>query len=264
MVGWVLLDLDGVIYRGDSPIEGSREAIESLNCNGFKTRYLTNNATLTEEELGQKLAGMGIKTKPNDILTSGKAASMYLKERKGQLLIYPVGSKALEFELKQQGHRIVDWREAQAVVACLDFDFDYAKLANSSNAIRNGALFVATNRDSVIPVERGLMPGAGAIVSAIEVASGVRAISIGKPETEIASIASRSWGLSEKDAVVVGDRLDTDIALGNRIGAITALVLTGFASSSDAAMAKSSDEMPNYVFRDLKEFSESLIEGKIV
>ncbi len=264
MVGWVLLDLDGVIYRGDSPIEGSREAIESLNRNGFKTRYLTNNATLTGEEFGQKLARMGIRVRADDILTSGKAASMYLKERKGQLLIYPVGSKALEFELRQQGHRIVDWREAQAVVVCLDFNFDYAKLANSSSAIRNGALFVATNRDSVIPVEGGLIPGAGAIISAIEEASGARAMSIGKPETEIFSIGSRIWGLSEKDAIVVGDRLDTDMALGNRIGAITALVLTGFTSSSDVTLAKSSEEVPKYVFKNLRGFSESLIEGKIV
>jgi len=262
MIRWVLLDLDGVVYRGDSPIEGSPEAIELLNRNGFRTRFLTNNATKTEREFAEKLVRMGMPIEEADVLTSGKAASIYLREKVGKLRVYPVGGDALKFELSEQGHTIADWDEAQAVVACLDFEFDYTRLANASNAIRKGAIFIATNRDPFVPVENGFLPGAGSIVSAIETASGSKAISIGKPSEEIFFIASKIWGFRKGDVAVVGDRLDTDIAFGNRIGMMSILVLSGVTTSWDPSRAGSSEQSPTYAFRNLKEFADFLIETK--
>lgn len=260
MTGWVLLDLDGVIYRGDSPIKGSVDAIESLNRNHYGVRFLTNNATRTSSEYAVKLKRMGIHVKEDEILTSGRATSLYLRKKFGRLRIYPVGGAALESELIKGGHEISDWDDSDAVVVCLDFNFDYRKLTNASNAIRRGALFIATNKDPTVPIENGYLPGAGSIVSAIEVSSGRNAICVGKPSPEILSIASEIWGLDFKDTVIVGDRIDTDVVLGRRAGLTSVLVLTGAMPSWDPSMAKSPEEIPHMVFKDLKEFAAHMIQ----
>jgi HAD superfamily hydrolase (TIGR01457 family) len=230
-----IFDLDGCIYIGKSVIPGAHDVIERLRELGKKILFVTNNATKTPNEFASKLRGFGIKASANDVLTSATATSMYLLEEFGKCYVYPVGGRGLTEELRRQGHRVVSINridEADTVVACLDLKFSYAKLRTASDAIRKGKRFIATNVDPVVPVEGGFLPGAGAIVSAITTATNKEPYVIGKPSKHMFTLAFRKFGASPKEAVVVGDRLDTDIKGGNDAGAFTLLVLSG-ATSAD-------------------------------
>lgn len=232
----VIFDLDGCLYRGNTPIEGASNALDELRRMKFKIMFLTNNATKTVEEYTNHLNKLGIKCQKEEVLTSGLATSIFLAEKYGPVKVLPVGGKALEEELKKMGHTVLDWREdsmAEFVVACLDFDFNYEKLRSACQAIYNGAKFVATNADPNVPVENRLIPGAGAIVAAISKATGKRPLIVGKPSQIIMRIALRRLGVEGFETVVVGDRLDTDVKAGWKINALTVLVLTGATSLRD-------------------------------
>jgi len=250
-VDQIVMDLDGCVYLGNRPINNSPQAIEKLRSRGIKIRFLTNNATKTREEYKNKLIGMGISVESNDILTSGGATAIYLKNRFGETNIYPIGGKALIEELSREGHRIVDWSKADFVVVCLDFDINYNKLLNATRAIMNGARLVATNKDPTVPSENGFMPGAGAIVSAIEYATSTKAFLIGKPSKVILEIASSYWNFKDDVVMVVGDRLDTDILAGNEMNWITTLVLSGATKIDDLKNETEQKMKPKVIVRDL-------------
>lgn len=222
----LIVDLDGSVYIGDKPIEGVPEAIEELKRRGIKILFLTNNATKTPQEYLQKLKSMGIRAILQEILTSSVIAASYIKQAYGPSKIYVVGTKALEEVLKSYGHEIVD-SGSSIVVAGLDFDFDYQKLSIALREIKRGAKFIATNMDATIPVEGEVMPGAGSIVKAIEVASGIKPIVVGKPSKIAMRESLRRLKLRPEEVVVVGDRLETDVKMGRRFKCLTALVLTG-------------------------------------
>jgi len=225
-----IVDLDGCMYRGDVLVPGSPEVVSRLRRLGKKLLFLTNNATKTPEDFAAKLTGMGVKTRPEEVLTSAAATATYLLKNFGAARILPVGGKALVKELRRAGHRVLAPRSRRSVdfvVAGLDFNFTYAKLNLAAQAILSGAKFVATNMDPTLPVEGGLMPGAGSIVKAISVAANVKPILIGKPSKRIIDVALERLDVEACKAVLVGDRLDTDIQAGNRVGAFTILVLSG-------------------------------------
>ena len=236
-----IFDLDGCIYRGNTVIPGAAEKIEELRKLGKKVLFLTNNATKTPKEYVDKLTGMGIDTNPKEILTSATATALYLAKNFGKASIFPVGERGLIVELQRAGHRIIDVNklgEAEFVVACLDFSFTYAKMKAACQAIFAGAKFVATNTDPNVPVEGGYMPGAGAIVSAISTATGVKPLVIGKPSRHIVEIALERLGVRASQTVIVGDRLDTDVQSGKMVGAFTILVLSGATSLEKAKETK--------------------------
>lgn len=251
-VNQVIMDLDGCVYLGDHPINNSPKAIEKLRNRGIKIRFLTNNATKTRENYKDKLNKMGIFVESNDILTSGSATAIYLKKKFGETNIYPIGGKALIEELSREGHKIVEWNKADFVVVCLDFDINYDKLLNATRAIINGAKLIATNKDPTVPSENGLMPGAGAIVSAIEYATNTKAFLVGKPSKVILEIASSYWNFKDDDVVmIVGDRLDTDILAGNEMNWITTLVLSGATKIDDLKKENEQKMKPKIIVRDL-------------
>jgi 4-nitrophenyl phosphatase len=254
-----IFDLDGCLYRGDAPIEGASKALEELREMGFKIMFLTNNATKTVGEYTNRLNIIGIKCQREEVLTSGLATSIYLAERYGSVKVLPVGGRALEEELRKMGHTVLNLREnheAEFVVACLDFDFNYEKLKNACQAIYNGARFIATNADPTVPVEDRLIPGAGAIVAAISKATGRRPLVVGKPSRIIMRVALEKLGVEGSETVVVGDRLDTDVRAGWKINALTVLVLTGATSLRD--LERWRGVKPSLVLESVRELPEAL------
>lgn len=251
-----VFDLDGVIYRGSELLPHADKVVSELKNRGRAVYFLTNNSTRSRDDYASKLSSMGIPAKPSDIMTSAYAAALFLKHKHFEgASAYVVGEDGLRKELESAGIKVLgsDADSADYVVAGLDRSFNYDKLAAAQRLIIGGATFVATNRDPTFPVENGMvMPGGGSIVSAIETASGTAPIVIGKPEPYCVQMVLESSGFSADEAVMVGDRLDTDIMMGNRVGMKTAFVLTGVCGREDVLSAPS-DMQPNIIISDLIE-----------
>ena len=255
----LIVDLDGSVYVGDKPISGVPEALEELRSKGVKVLFLTNNATKTPQEYLEKLEGMGIKASIEEILTSSVIAASYIRRVYGPSRVFVVGTKALEKVLTSYGHEVVD-SNSEVVVAGLDFNFDYQKLTRASREIRRGAKFVATNTDATIPLEDDVMPGAGSIVKAIEVASGVRPLVVGKPSRIAMREAIMRLGLRPPEVLVVGDRPETDVKMGKKFNCPTALVLTGATKETDLRRFPEALQ-PHFVLKSLAEILR-LIENR--
>lgn len=221
-----IFDLDGVVYRGNTLIVGAAEAIERVRKAGHRVIFLTNNATSTRRDFAQKLCRLGIACTMEDVINSAYGTGVYILNTFGRSTIYPIGEAGLLDELVAQGHTIVD-DDAQIVVAGLDRKFTYEKLARGLLNIQNGAVFIATNTDNLLPTENGFLPGAGSIVSSLATASGIDPLVIGKPHQPIMDIVVAHLGIAAHECVMVGDRLDTDILGAINAGMRTILVLTG-------------------------------------
>ncbi|MBA1340676.1 MAG: Glyceraldehyde 3-phosphate phosphatase [ANME-2 cluster archaeon] len=227
-----ILDLDGVVYRGRTVIPGACESIDRLRSSGRRVVFLTNNATRTREAIARRLVDMGIPCSAGDVISSAYAASIYIKEKYGSSTIYPVGEQGLIEELELAGHTINE-QDADYVVAGLDREFTYEKLTRALDLLMNGARFIATNDDAMLPTEHDFLPGAGSMVAAIQAASGEVPDVIGKPNKPIMDVLLKEYGLKSKECVMVGDRLETDILAGIRAGMRTVLVLTGASGIED-------------------------------
>jgi len=250
----IIADLDGVVYRGESPIAGAADAVEMIRRSGGKIAFLTNNASSTAAEYSDKLSNMGIEVSPGHILTSGIVAATYVHRTMGKSKAYLVGSEALAREMRREGIEVVSSDEAEVVVASFDREFTYHKLHEAMRAVRRGCPLIATNKDPTVPSESGFVPGAGSIVSAIEVASGVTALTVGKPSTHTKDVVEAKWGAAGR-VCIVGDRLDTDIAAGNLYGWRSILVLSGSTGPSDLTGDLPEQHRPSAVYDNLYEFS---------
>ncbi|MCC6483671.1 MAG: HAD-IIA family hydrolase [Armatimonadetes bacterium] len=251
-----IFDLDGVIYRGDTPQPHAADCIRRLTAAGHAIYYLTNNASRTRESFAQKLSAMDIPTEPRQVMNSSYGTVLWLREF-GQVAstVMVVGEQGCFDELNAGGMRTVtpgDGHQPDYVVVGIDRSFTYQKLWQAQTAILNGAVFIATNRDSTFPYESGIAPGAGSIVAAVAEAVGRQPFTIGKPETFLLDQVIKDSGIARERAIMVGDRLDTDIAAGNRAGVKTVLALGGVASREDAAIAE--EEMrPQVIIDNLSE-----------
>ena len=254
-----VLDLDGVVYRGKQPLPGAVETIEALRRLGHQVYFFTNNSTKTRITYQQKLQSMGIPADLEHIMTSSYATALYLEEQGAQgKSVLVVGREGIREELKAVGMVISDDEKVDYVVVGMDRDFCYDTLTKAQHAIMGGATFIATNRDASFPMEGGMVvPGGGALVAAIEVASGTKPILIGKPETPAMMEVLHLAHATPKDAVIVGDRLDTDILVGKRIGALSVLVLTGVTKEEDLAKAPA-EMQPDIVVKSLPEMLDKL------
>lgn len=235
-----IFDLDGVVYRGSTLITGAIETISYLRKTGHRVIFLTNNATSSRCNVAKKLVGLGISCGEGDVINSAYGTAAYILNTYGKSIIYPIGEQGLLDELLGQGHTIVDGDDAEAVVntnantanaeivvAGLDRAFTYEKLAKGLAHIMNGAIFIATNTDALLPTEDGFLPGAGSIVSSLATASGTEPRVVGKPHKLIMDIVIDYLGIAAHECVMVGDRLDTDILGAVNAGMGTMLVLTG-------------------------------------
>jgi 4-nitrophenyl phosphatase len=255
---WIF-DMDGVLYRGSEPLPGVGDLLAALELRERSYMLATNNSMSTPEEYVKKLRAMSINVPASAILTSAMATRDYLMGELGNDAgLYVIGMPALKEQLfAGTAFHEVDPSVSvpAAVVVGLDKVFTYEKLSMANAAIRAGARFVATNADATLPTEAGLIPGAGSIVSAIETATGQTPVIIGKPEPLMLQTALARMGVAPDEAVMIGDRLDTDIIAGQRAGMLTLLVLTGVSTREEIAHAPS---LPDLVFTDLNAVLEAL------
>lgn len=248
----ILLDLDGTVYRGSEPIPGAAETIAELRRRGVALRFVTNNSSVTAQSQQVKLEQLGVPCKEADILTSGLAAARYLA-REGLTRAFVMGERGLAETLISQGVEPINLDNsgrpvpveapgADVVLAGICRHFDYAFVDAALQLLLAGAKFVATNPDPTYPIEGGkLQPGAGAIVGALRGCSGREPIVIGKPEPAMIEICLRDAQVAPEEALVVGDRMDTDIEAGRRAGCPTWLVLSGATASLPAGQPGSPD-----------------------
>ena len=255
---WVF-DLDGVVYRGTERQPYAKESILYLRSVGDTVRFLTNKAAHSRDTYSDVLTSMEIPTTPDEVMTSGYATALYLAEHGARgKTVYRIGESGLDEELRAVGIIVAgngDMPEARIdfVVVGMDRKFDYQKLARAQKAILEGARFIATNEDPTLPVEGGeVLPGAGCMVAAVRAATGMEPLVIGKPETYSVEKILESTNTPPERALVIGDRLDTDILAGNRAGTTTVLVLTGVTSREEAEAA-TGDLAPDRIIETLAE-----------
>jgi phosphoglycolate/pyridoxal phosphate phosphatase family enzyme len=241
-----VFDLDGVLYRGESVVEGAAEALARLRAQGSALFFLTNNSSQPRRTYVDKLIHLGMPADVDEVVTSASVTAEYLIRVRGAAgkTAFVVGGSGLREELEQVGirtHGVADPEEGdracQLVVVGLDREFRYETLRRAQQILLRGAEFIATNRDGQYPMENGVIPGGGSIVAAIAAAAGREPVTMGKPEPlGLETILNRA-GVWPGEAVMVGDRLDTDILCGNRIGVPTVLVLTGVTGRAEAEAA---------------------------
>lgn len=225
----IISDLDGVTYRGDDPIESAVDAFQHWHKSGFPYAFVTNNSTKSAEEFADKLNGMGIPASPERIITTSAVAAdrlATLVEPGSRVMV--IGAAALQRAVEQHGFEIGD-EEVSAVVAGLDRCFTFEKLAKAQTALMQGARFIGTNPDPMLPHGGGFEPGAGSILKSIETASGVAPMIIGKPEPDLVTMALSILGTDPASTYMLGDQIMTDIMAGHKAGLPTILVRTGVA-----------------------------------
>lgn len=258
--------MDGVLYLGESPIPGAVETIDRLQKSRHKVYFLTNNSGKSRSDYREKLERLSIQTDDDHIFTSAYACALLLKSRGAAgKTAFVVGESGLIFELTSAGIAVVTepdtvpYTQIDYVIAGIDRGFTYAKLRFAHIAIARGhAEFIATNRDATFPVEEGAIPGAGAIIASIATSTGVEPTVIGKPETHALEMLLAAAGERPENAVMIGDRLDTDIACGNRLGLRTVLVLTGVSRPEDT-VGVVPDQIPTLIVGSVTRLLESEI-----
>ena len=280
-----IFDMDGVLYRGMKVLPYAREALQRLRKARWDVYFATNNSTATREQYVDRLNKLGLGGDLDHVVTSAYATAHYLQRldpRPRDVLV--IGANGLRAEIRAVGIAV---REPAAVpgvappteaaadgvdpgamrsyleqlalppppetvVVGLDLHFTYAKLAEAQRAVLAGARLVASNKDRAYPVEGRLLPGAGSLVAAIEIATGTQALCIGKPEPFLFQEAIRRSGRSGERVIVVGDSTDYDMVAAHRVGATGVLILTGL-TEEDALARAAGDAVPDHVVRSLQE-----------
>lgn len=236
----LILDMDGVLWTDSLPIGSIAANFAAIRSQGLAFVAATNNATRTVDQYRQKFHGFGADIEPWQIVTSADATAHRLAAdlAKGSA-VFVVGEDGVVEALRANGFTVItdpgDQRDVAAVVAGIDRAFTYAKLQRASTHVRAKAAFYGTNADATFPTPHGLIPGAGAILTAIATAAECKPTVIGKPSPFMFQVAAQRMHLAPSDIVVVGDRLETDIAGGQAFGARTALVLSGVSTRERAA-----------------------------
>lgn len=256
----LLADLDGVVYRGPRVID---HAVSSITRAAERLRvgYITNNASRTDAAVAAQLRGMGLPVEPHEIVTSPQAAvTLLAKTVAPGSTVLVVGGEGLTVELERAGFRITRSADDSpaAVVQGFAPEVGWRELAEASFALEEAAgreplPWIATNTDWTLPLDRGVAPGNGTLVSAVHVAVGRLPVFAGKPETPIFETAFERFGT--RNALMVGDRLDTDVQGARAVGIQSALVLTGI-DRPKQLVAAAEPQRPDYILRDLRDLDQ--------
>ena len=254
----LVCDLDGVVYRGSQIVEGAAEALASIRAKGVKVVFATNNATHTVDEYRRRLERVGIPASNDEIVTSAVLTVEEIGRREADdSSIFLVGGAGLREACVEAGLRLVEGRagrSAGVVIVSGTPDLTYDHIRDAAFAVRDGATFLATNADPTFPAADGLWPGAGAVLAAIEVASGRKAEVLGKPNRPMMeAIERRLEGRARIGAV--GDQPGTDLAGARSMGWATILVLSGV---TDAMAVAALTERPDLVAADIAEVDRSI------
>jgi len=234
----LIIDMDGVIWKGDSPIGDLPAIFNRIRERGLKFVFATNNSTRTSDQYVKRLKGFGVDVEPWQVITSSQAATHAVaKKFPAGTKVFIIGEDGLRVPLEEMGFEVVSVEnatQAQAVVMGIDREVTFNKIAEATLLIRSGVPFYATNTDKTFPTPRGEIPGAGAWISVITTATNVEPIVAGKPFPFLMDLSLEKLGTNKEETLVVGDRLETDIAAGQGVGCPTALVLSGVSTREQA------------------------------
>jgi len=226
--------MDGVLWQGPQPIGDLPAVFNRIKQHGWKVILATNNATRTPQQYVERLAGYGVYIETWQVINSVDAVTSYLtRQYPTGGNVYVIGEAGITEALVEKGFTLGE-EKAIAVVVGMDRRLSYEKLSRATLLIRSGVPFIGTNPDRTFPTPEGLIPGAGAILAALETATSVKPLIMGKPSPAMYQLALERLGTSPAETLVVGDRLETDIAGAQAIGCRTVLVLSGVSSEADA------------------------------
>lgn len=234
----LILDMDGVLWKGDAPIGDLPATFKRIRERGLKFMFATNNGTKTPEEYQKKLADLGVDVEAEQVVTSALGiASMLERKFPHGTKIFMIGEDGIRVALEEKGFELLsvdNAPQAQVVVMGLDRSINFQKIAEATLLVRAGIPFYTTNTDRTFPIPRGEIPGAGSWLAVITSATGVEPIVAGKPFPYLMELALERLGTSKEETLVVGDRLETDIAAGQAVGCPTALMLSGVSTREEA------------------------------
>ena len=264
----LLVDLDGVVYRGQQPVPGVAPLLRRRADGGDRVIFVTNNSSRHRDDYRAHLEQLGLPADADSIVTAARATAVLLAGRDPRpRAVMVLGGPGLAHELRDEGLRVVPPTErglaadADAVCVGVDFRLTYRRLSITAGTVRRGALFVATNRDPVYPAADGeLLAGAGAMVAAVATAAGRQPdITVGKPEPRLFEAAAEIAGMPVAEAIVIGDNLFSDIAAARAVGARSILMLTGVTTPGMVATLPDA-ERPTAIARDAEELAARLRE----
>ena len=255
-----VFDLDGTVYLGDALLPGAKRTVETLRAAGSRVVFLSNKPLQTRADYAAKLTRLSIPTSPDEVINSSWVLARWLQDEAPGAALFVIGEPPLLAELRAAGFHLAQpstgssdrWpAEIEFVVASFDRTFDYRKLQIGFDAIRAGARFIATNADRYCPTPEGGLPDAAAVIGALEGCTGKRVeVVVGKPSPITARAILNHLQLPASECIIIGDRLETDIRMGQEAGMATGVVLTGVTTPVDLA---TSDIQPDYVLRRLDE-----------
>jgi NagD protein len=251
-----IVDMDGVIIRGNSIIPGAFDFIEKLKSSGIRFLFLTNNSYHTPAEQRERLRSMGLDVSENDFYTSAMAiASFLVYQRKAGCSAYVIGGNGLLEELRKIDVKVTDDRPDYVIVG-ETHEYDYMKIVEATHLIHEGARFIATNPDLTGPTDRGPVPACGALVAPIQKVTGIAPYFLGKPNPAMMYWARRKLGVHSMGSFMIGDRMDTDIVGGLESGMTSCLVLSGVTTRK---MAGQFPYQPDYIFNHVGEIDPERI-----
>jgi 4-nitrophenyl phosphatase len=227
----LILDMDGVVWKSDAPIGDLPKTFARIRERGLKFVFATNNGTKTPEEYRQKLSSLGVEVDSSQVVTSALAVAHMLEQKYPRgTKIFMIGGPGVREALEEKGFELLSVEnapEAKAFVMGIDRTISFDKVAEATLLVRSGVPFYATNTDRTFPTPRGEIPGAGSWLSVVTMATGIQPIVAGKPFPTMMEFSLERLGTSKKETLIVGDRLETDIASGQAAGCPTAVVLSG-------------------------------------
>ena len=249
-----LLDLDGTVYLGGELLPGARDFLDGLDVQQIPFYFVTNNSSRSRREYQEKLKHLGLEYGEERVVTSGEATALYIKNRKPQARLFVVGTPSLEKEFVDHGFTLNE-TDPEYVVLGFDTTLTYQKIWKLCDLLREGRPYIATHPDLNCPTPSGFMPDVGSMIAMVAASTGRQPdVIIGKPHAPIVEAIEAKTGLSATQLAMVGDRLYTDIALG-QAGIIAILVLSGETRREDLA---GSPFTPDFVFENLQELHLAL------
>jgi len=242
-----LCDMDGVIYHGNQILEGVKEFIEWLKAENKNFLFLTNSSERSPIELHQKLLRMGLDVDPSHFYTSALATAEFLSNQKPECSAYVIGEPGLINALYEKGISMNDVNPDYVVVGETR-NYNYDNIIRAVKLVNNGAKLIGTNPDMTAPSEQGIIPATRALVAPIELSTGAYAYYVGKPNPLMMKTGIKLLGVETEEAVIVGDRMDTDIIAGIESGIETVLVLSGV---TDFEVMPHFPYRPKYIYRNV-------------